>query len=180
MEVVTGKSRKMLIDKFLPNFTFNEIHKTKVNSTPEKIYPILPSLDFSDSWISKILFRLRGLPVEEFNFKSMFEGMKFSILEENQPNEILIGLLVNSKPETVKIPNSDFFVKFNENNSLKIAWNFTLEKLSDSQTLVQTETRILCSGKKMKNRFSIYWFFVRPFSGLIRMEMLKIVKKKCE
>lgn len=170
----------MLIDDFLPKFTFNEIHKIKVSSTPEKIYPILPNLDFSESWISKILFRLRGLNVKKFTFESMREGMHFKILKENPPNEILIGLLVNSKLKPVFIQNSDFFANFGESNSLKIVWNFSLEKISDSQTLVQTETRILCTGKKMKSRFSIYWFFVRPFSGLIRMEMLRIVKKRSE
>jgi hypothetical protein len=61
---------------------------------------------------------------------------------------------------------------------LKIFWNFYFKSVSDNETVVSTETRILCLSAKVKRRFSVYWFFVRPFNGLIRLEILRLIKKK--
>ena len=67
---------------------------------------------------------------------------------------------------------------FNEYDTLKITLNFLMSEIGPGQTEVSTETRVQCLGKTMKRRFSIYWFFIRPFSGLIRREMLRILKKQ--
>ncbi len=61
----------------------------------------------------------------------------------------------------------------------KAAWNFYLEDAGDS-TIVSTETRVQCFGTAPRIKFRTYWTLIGFFSGLIRKEMLQMVKKSAE
>jgi hypothetical protein len=50
----------------------------------------------------------------------------------------------------------------------------------DGATTLSTETRILCTDDRNRRRFRRYWAVVRPFSGLIRIELLRIVRREAE
>ena len=69
---------------------------------------------------------------------------------------------------------------FEREGFAKAMWNFTLERESDSVTRLATETRVLAYGRPARRRFRAYWFLVGPFSGLIRKEMLRLVKRRAE
>jgi hypothetical protein len=45
-------------------------------------------------------------------------------------------------------------------------------------TLLTTETRIWCADGRARRRFALYWALVRPFSGLIRILMLRAVARE--
>jgi hypothetical protein len=74
-------------------------------------------------------------------------------------------------------PYREFIINASQ-PSLVIYWNFSFQEISPGQTRVGTETRIYCPTKKAKRKFSVYWFFVKPFSGLIRKELLRMIDKK--
>ena len=53
-------------------------------------------------------------------------------------------------------------------------------KEKNSTTELETITRIQCTDESSRKKFSRYWFFIKPFSGIIRKEILKAVKAKSE
>lgn len=57
-----------------------------------------------------------------------------------------------------------------------MAWNFSFKPIGN-ETLVSTETRILCLDEASKKKFKRYWFFIKPFSGFIQKEILKLLEK---
>jgi hypothetical protein len=148
-----------LIDKYLPAFTYNEFHKTLVNATAEECFVATKYLDLSKSFITKSLLSLRGLPTKDLTLQGFLKNISFTYVEEKIYNEFVIDA---SQP------------------GIKIYWNFYFEKIEDNKTLVSTETRILCLTKRSKSSFSLYWFFIKPFSGLTRFEMLRLIKRNAE
>ncbi len=76
-------------------------------------------------------------------------------------------------------PFKEFVIDASKQN-LKMMWNFYFKEVAENKTLVSTETRVSCLTKKSKMLFSLYWFFIKPFSGIIRMEMLRLIKQKAE
>ena len=148
-----------LIDKYLPEYTFNEVHKTLANASIKDCFVAAKHLDMSKSFITKTLIRLRGLPIHDLTLQGFITNICFTYLDEE--------------------PYKEFVIDASQHN-IKIIWNFYFDKVSENKTFVSTETRILCLTKKSKPRFSIYWFFIKPFSGLIRIEMLRLIKKKAE
>jgi len=62
----------------------------------------------------------------------------------------------------------------------KAAWNFVVDRRSDGATELRTETRVLCADVATRRRFRAYWTLIKPFSGLIRCEMLAAVRSAAE
>ena len=147
----------MLIDKYLPHYTYHEHHHTIVKAAAKDCFLTAKELDMSGSWITKMLMKLRGLPTNDLKLQGFLQNICFTYMEEDPYKEFLIDA---SQP------------------GLKIFWNFYFKSVADNETIVSTETRILCVNAKVKRLFSVYWFFVRPFSGLIRIEILRLLKKK--
>jgi hypothetical protein len=166
----------MLLNKYLPQFQFNEIHTTIVKGNSIDSYNATMELDLSDSKIITILFRLRCLPFANKKLAEVTKDMRFTLLEEIRYSEFLYAFWFTTKTEWIEDKNE--FEKNNSKNSAKVGWSFRFNERSDSTTEIITETRILCLNTKTKYLFSIYWFFIKPFSGLIRLEMLRLIKKK--
>ena len=59
------------------------------------------------------------------------------------------------------------------------AWNFTVLP-TDEGSLVATETRVRCTDAAARRSFARYWRVVRPFSGLIRTEALRAIRRTAE
>lgn len=166
-----------LHDKYLPRYDYHEVHQLAINATPDEIYSLVKDLDFSGSWIIRMLFFLRGMS----NKKITFEGLaasKFMVLEETPKQELIIGLIGQFwKPsgELQAFAPTEF--KTFEGPYAKATWNFVMKR-EGNRTMLSTETRIACPDEKTRRSFSRYWFFIRPFSGLIRMEMLRAIRNK--
>ncbi|WP_146153692.1 hypothetical protein [Adhaeribacter arboris] len=166
------------MDKYLPDYDFNEVHTIIIKQPVEKVYPLLKSQDFSSEKIIKALFKIRGLPVSNFTLSGLVEQMNFTWLAEQENKELLIAYWGNVKPEF--IVNAETFRQDKSTYNRKIIWNFLLESLTNTSCRVTTETRIKHYTAKAKIIFSIYWFFIRPFSGLIRILMLQNLKRRAE
>ena len=110
-------------------------------------------LDFSRSRITKALLRIRGLRVDP-SLDSLIERGDFEIVDEQPPEEFVLWIAPHG---------------------LEIAWNFALDR-----TEVITVTRVRCLTVRARRRVRLYWLVIRPFSGLIRREMLRCVAAAVE
>jgi len=148
-----------LINKFLPEWNYHEYHEKEVNAPAKACFLATKDLDMKRSFITVLLMKLRGLPTSDLRFNGFLKNMCFKYLEEN--------------------PYTEFVIDASQEN-IRIFWNFYFKAVEENKTVVSTETRILCLTEKSRTRFSVYWFFVRPFSGLIRIEILRLIKKSAE
>ena len=148
-----------LINKYLPEYNYIESHHILVNASVMECFLAAKTLDMSKSFLTKTLLKLRGLPTEDLTLQGFIKNICFTYLEEH--------------------PYTEFVIDASQ-DTLKIIWNFHFEKIEENKTMVSTETRILCLTKRSKFLFSLYWFLIKPFSGLIRLEMLRLIRKNAE
>ena len=66
---------------------------------------------------------------------------------------------------------------FDEPGWLKFGMEWTLSPLAGGRTLVETVTLCEATDERSRRRFSAYWALIRPFSGLIRRELLGVVAR---
>jgi len=64
--------------------------------------------------------------------------------------------------------------------SAQAAWSFELTEGDDGRTRLTTETRVRCADDAARRAFRAYWLLVRPFSGLLRLLMLRNVRRVAE
>ncbi len=170
----------MLIDEFLPKYDFVETHDIEIRAAAETVFEAVNEIDLCESPIIRGLFFLRGLPNAKLKLGDLRKS-NFEILGERENEELLLGLAgkfwtLGGKLQKI---NSGNFREFDERGFAKAVWNFSVDS-NGGETRLTTETRVRCLDDASRRSFGFYWMFIQPFSGLIRREMLRIVKKKAE
>lgn len=169
----------MLLDRCMPEFHSREVHSIRVARPPAQLFPVVRHLDFSSSWITKTLFALRGLSTKAMNLDAMVSAPgPFRIIAESD-DELVVAGIGRPGGDLVTFETESEFEAMQEPGLIKICWNFSLHQDNENpgSTIVCTETRIQSTDRKARTIFFFYWLFVRPFSGLIRLEMLRIVRQ---
>ncbi|HEY8559590.1 MAG TPA: hypothetical protein VIL74_04240 [Pyrinomonadaceae bacterium] len=173
----------MLIDEFLPVYNFSERHEIKIRASAADVYAAVGSTDFNESWIIWSLLGLRGLAFgnasKKMTLRDAFDN--FSVLDEKPDEEILLGLAGKFWTPTGCLQKIDAgnFKDFNEKGFAKAAWSFSVSE-TGGETLLKTETRVRCLDEASRQSFALYWGVIKPFSGVIREEMLRLIKRKAE
>jgi hypothetical protein len=170
----------MLIDSFLPEYDFSETHDIRIRAKAEDVFRALNEIDLSESPIICLLLLLRGIiPTGKMTVRET--PLPFEMLGENENRELLLGLTGKFWTLTggLRKIGAGNFREFNEKGLAKAVWNFSLDE-AGGETRLTTETRIRCTDAESRRSFRFYWTFIQPFSGLIRTEMLKTIKRKAE
>ncbi|MFZ1701272.1 MAG: hypothetical protein WBO10_17845 [Pyrinomonadaceae bacterium] len=170
----------MLIDEFLPEYDFEERHDISIAAGPSRVFAAIDEVDFGESFIVRWLLRLRGMSSEGVRLGNL-RKFKFEKLAEVVNKEILIGLAGRFWTPWGDLQDVDAsnFREFETPGYAKATWNFSLAS-DGTNTQLTTETRIKCLDNDSRRSFGLYWTFIQPFSGLIRMEMLRAIKRKAE
>lgn len=171
----------MLIDKYLPNYDVQSAHQITINAPAPAVYKNICHLDMGASPIIRLLFRLRGMPADALSLDAL-ERLRFARLEEIENQDLLLGIIGRFWSLSGDLQQTDaiHFQQFNTPGYARAAWRFSLDESTPGYTRLSTETRVQCTDLNSARRFKMYWRVVGPFSGLIRREMLRIIKKNAE
>jgi hypothetical protein len=182
----------MLIDSFAPEFDANEVHRIAINASCPAVYEALWAADLGNSAVIKLLLFLRSLPGLITRSKSRPRNRKvtlqtvidsgFGLLDKTPDEEIVLGVTGRFWRPT---GNLSAFNRSDFNGPVPLGlargvWNFSVSESQQGQTILRTETRVICGDAASRRKFLAYWVVVRPFSGLIRLIMLRNVRKAAE
>ncbi|MCG3119561.1 MAG: hypothetical protein ALAOOOJD_01991 [bacterium] len=182
----------MFIDEFLSEYDVTEHHHLDFDASAEKVYAAVRELDVNPSKVIRALFALRGLPAFLFSRQQRGHGLGlnlagllksgFIFLAEAPQQELVLGLVGKFWTTSGCIQRLDAagFQHFAIPGFAKAVWNFSLEARSAGITRLHTETRVLCLDAASRRRFRFYWLFIRSFSGLVRIEILRAIKRSAE
>ena len=106
----------------------------------------------------------------------------FVILGEDPGREVVLGTIGRfwTPSGGMRAFAAAEFAGFSEPGWAKAAWNFRVDAAADGRTTLSTETRVLCTDPRSRRTFGRYWRVVRPFSGLIRIELLRAIRGAAE
>jgi hypothetical protein len=160
----------------LPTAPFAERHDRIVDASPERVWDALMALSWSHLRLSLPLLAVRA--------GGRVGAARAPLLVHGPVDEIAaaaprfwigtrIGKPWQPRPEFVPGPlGLDEFVAFDEPGWLKYGMEFRLDALGDGRTVVTTTTRCVPTDVAARRRFARYWWVIRPFSGLVRHDML--------
>jgi hypothetical protein len=182
----------MLIESFIPNPDAIETHEIEIAASREAVYQALWTTDLGGSPIIKILMALRSLPgivshpkrlrhlPGQITLQTIIER-GFGQLAEEPGKEVVLGVVGQFwRPTGNILPFSkEMFRGPVQTGLARGVWNFAVQDAGQGRTVLSTETRVVCGDAASRLKFRAYWIVVMPFSGLIRMIMLRAVKKAC-
>jgi hypothetical protein len=180
---------KALIDNFLPDYDVVERHETFIAAAPTRVYKCVRALDVGRMPFTAALLALRGIPhlltgAVRPSLRMTLDDLVhlgFVVLADDPPRELVLGVAGRFWRPTsgvVRISPSDFG-RFAEPGHVRAAWNFRIESEHGGSRL-RTETRVECIDDAARRRFRLYWTVIGPFSGLIRRDMLRAIRRDAE
>jgi hypothetical protein len=188
----------MVLDDHLPFFDFVERHEVSVAASAAAAFLAIQRADLGRGWLTRTLLVLRALPglvVAPRRTARRFlarEGRPltlgslasagFVVVGEEPGREIVlatIGRFWRPSGGMRSFAPAEF-ARFDEPGWAKAAWNFRVEPGPAGGVIVSTETRVRCTDPESRRTFRRYWRLVRPFSGLIRIEMLRAIRRVAE
>ena len=188
-----AKLNVMLIESFAPNPDAIETHSIEIAASCETVYKVLWTADMGGSPLIKGLLALRSLPYlvlhpgrlrrrnRKITLQTIIES-GFGQLAEEPGREIVLGVAGRFwQPIGNILPFSrENFLGEVPPGFARAVWNFAVREADAGRTILSTETRVVCGDSASRRKFRAYWFVVRPFSGLIRLIMLRAVRRACK
>jgi len=193
----------MLLDELMPRYHVAERHRTLVRAAPAVVYAALREADLAGGPVTRLLVTLRVVPAAvialvrspraafvEWRERRAQRGVRladleragFRIVAERAPEEILIGLLgrfwTPRGAICADVSVETFRVGPPAGQALA-GWSFSVHARPGGLTELRTETRVWCASDAWPS-FRLYWFVVRPGSGLIRRAMLRAIRRRAE
>jgi hypothetical protein len=181
----------MLIDDYLSSYDVAAKYGADVRAPADHVYKAVRGMDLSGSSVIRLLFRLREFPAIFKSRKSQSAlGLTldnllrsgFILLGEDPPREILLGVVGQfwTSSGCIQKLDANGFRTFDEKGYAKAAWNFSVSERGPGVCALATETRVRCLDEGSLRRFRLYWTLVGPFSGVIRKETLRVVRRQAE
>ena len=180
----------MLIDELMPVYDVSEFHETVAYASPSEIFEAIHQVNLARSPPIMALFAVRAVPhflkgklppSRKLTIDYLLEN-GFVMLKESEAQEIVLGAVGRFwRPDSgIETIDATEFVDFNRRGFAKAALNFAVHPRPDGSNLITTETRVQCTDRSARQKFLWYWKLVGPFSGLIRVRMLRMIKEAAE
>lgn len=164
------------LDSLLPSYTFRHAHVVWIrHGDPAQVLAHVRNAPLGNSVWIRTLFKLRGLPSPAHGSAVFIKAMGWTELV-NEPSEFAVGYTQTDTGRGLR--NGLDFTQ--SPATRKVAFAFYATLVSTEIVELRTETRVLCSSHLETLRFWCYWMLVRPFSALIRLEILRLVKQVAE
>jgi hypothetical protein len=178
-----------LIDRFAAQADAREVHQLEIEAPRAAVWRALWTADLDRYGAVKALFGLRTLPrllarpreaprlPARLTLPLLIGRGGFAILAEAPEREIVMGIAGRFwRPTGAVLPFvPERFLGALPAGTAKAVWNFTLEDAGGDRTILATETRVVCADAGARRRLRPYWVLIRPWSGLIRIAMLRAV-----
>ena len=194
------------IEDFLPAFHFRERHTRRIEAPPARVAAQLRDVDLADSPAIGPLFAIRGLPARlarafarnappgaaagngrdddalRANTLGRFFDQAFVTLRDDPARGLVVGAVGAFWRNTggiVRVAPAQFATDRSPGCARR-AWMFDFQPLDGGRAcLAVTETRIHCNDAAARRAMTLYWLLIRPASGLIRREMLRLLARRC-
>ena len=177
----------MLLDRYLPEFDFNEVHSIEVGASQSRTYDALMTADLGRPLIVRLLTTLRSLP-DSLAGREKGRGPitlrnlpdSFAVLVDDAPREIVLGIqgrFWQLSPDVCAAPAEDFESPIPVGTA-RSAWNFAIDPVDEMRSRLTTETRIKCADDDTRRQFGLYWALIQPGSALIRRAILRQVARE--
>ena len=175
----------------MPAYDVKATYSIHVAAGPARVWQEAMNVDFSQMPLARRLIALRtlgrrkqhaaGKPLTLATMADTDAG-GFKEIGRIPQQEIVLAIIGKFwRPDApiLRDWNPEEFATLAPAGYGKAAWNFRLLPDGD-QTIVSTETRVLCHGRLESILFRCYWTLISFFSGLIRKEMLQMIKRNSE
>lgn len=169
------------LDDFLPAYEFSERHSLAIEAPAARIDAALRAVSISDIPVARALWWIRRLGRAYGDPSRPFIGGELPgvVLDDVSEEGVVLGLTgqfwrVRGGWSDPHAPTTaDGFVAYARPDMCKAVVDFRI-----GERRLSTETRVHVADPASRRAFRRYWLVVRPFSGLIRVLLLRAARRR--
>ena len=180
----------MNLDDVIPDPHYRMCHSRIVGAPPSVVWDELQKVTMSALPVSWALEAVRLLPArlsarehQPLAGRSFLDVTPIPVLFSQRPDVVISAGLGQAWRISggVTPPSLDAAAlrAWSRPGWIKAGMEFRLEP-TRLGTLMSTETRVVATDARTRRAFAAYWFFIRPSSGAIRREVLRVVAHRAE
>jgi imidazolonepropionase-like amidohydrolase len=154
------------LDAFLPSYEFSTRHELLVDADAERADRALREVTFGEVPLVRGLLFARGLGVRSAADPVLTNMVSGATVLEDVPGEGIVLSLTGR------------FWRVRGGGSEPPATAVVDFRAATGR--LTTETRVHVADARSRRKFARYWCLVRPFSGLIRVRVLRAAKRRAE
>jgi hypothetical protein len=171
------------LDDFLPEYEFSERHSLAIDAPAARIDAAFRAVSISDIPLARVLWWLRRLGRPYGDSSKPFVGGELPgvILDDVRGEGIVLGItgqlwrLLGGERDAARPTTAEEFLEYERPDTCKAVIDFRVGSGS-----LSTETRVHVADPAARRKFRRYWFVIRPFSGLIRVLLLRAARRQAE
>jgi hypothetical protein len=168
------------LDDFLPTYEFVERHSLAIDAPPGRIDAAFREVSIADIPAARVLWWTRRLGRPYGDATKPFVGGELPgvVLDDVAGEGLVLGLTGQFwKPRGGRDPErprtAEEFLAYARSDTCKAVVDFRVTPGS-----LSTETRVHVADLAARRKFRRYWRVIRPFSGLIRILLLRAARKR--
>jgi hypothetical protein len=171
------------LDDFLPAYEFVERHSLTIDAPPGRIDAAFRTVSIADIPLARALWWVRRLGKPYGDATKPFLGGELPgiVLEDVAGEGIVLGLtgqfwrVLGGERDPARPRTADGFLAYARPDTCKAVIDFRVGSGS-----LSTETRVHVADPDARRKFRRYWLVIRPFSGLIRILLLRAARTSAE
>jgi hypothetical protein len=170
------------LDDFLPVYEFSERHTLAIDAPAARIDEALREVSIADIPVARALWWLRRLGRPYGVAARPFVGGELPgvVLEDVPSAGVVLGLTgqfwrLRGSRHADRPTTAEEFLAYSRPDTCKAVVDVRVGHAS-----LSTETRVHVADPAARRKFRGYWFVIRPFSGLIRILLLRAARRRAE
>jgi hypothetical protein len=171
------------LDDFLPVYEFSERHSLAIDAPAARIDAAFRAVSISDIPVARALWWLRRLGRPYGDSSKPFVGGELPgvVLDDVSGEGIVLGLtgqlwrVLGGQRDATRPATAEEFLAYDRPDACKAVVDFRVGPGS-----LYTETRVHVADPAARRTFRRYWLVIRPFSGLIRILLLRAARRRAE
>lgn len=163
-------------------YEFSERHSLAIDAPAGRIDQALRAVSISDIPAVRALWWIRrlGRPYGDSTRPFIGGGLPGVVLEDVPEEGIVLGSTgqfwrVRGDRNAATPKTADEFLAYTRADTCKAVIDFRVGASS-----LSTETRVHVADPAARRKFRRYWLVIRPFSGLIRILLLRAARRRAE
>ena len=195
--VKRAAARESLLDEWMPEWQFDEVHALRVRATPEQAWRAIHEVTADEIWLFRTLTWIRNPhwpgTAREGNIMNPSAGKPilgeamaggFRLLAEEPQKEIVLGTVVMWDGTTKFAEEQSGQERIRKllatpGNAVATI-NFRVRDEGNGTCTVTTETRVFATDDAARRRFARYWRVIYPGSSLLRYAWLRAIRARAE
>jgi hypothetical protein len=180
----------MDLDDVIPHPRYRMCHARVIRAAPQAVWSELHRVTMNDLPLGHALETVRLLPARlssrtrgGLGSRTFLDVTPIPIVFAEAPHVLIAAGLSQAwrLREGARPPLLDVYAlrAWTAPGWIKVGMEYRLTALPDG-TRLSVETRILAVDARSQRSFGPYWFLIRPSSGAIRRELLKVVARRAE